>query len=150
VLGSLWNLIIRSLGAVISGLWAILSDGWVGLFAGLILVIALGFFGWLGWNQWRTWRYQRWLSGLPPMESIYQQMVRILGTKGYAKHPAQTPLEYAKASRQHQPPTSAEVIDEISQAYVRWRYGDQKPNIKQLRQRLRDLVKSTQPLKIRG
>ncbi len=150
VLGSLWNLIIRSLGAVISGLWAILSDGWVGLFAGLILVIALGFFGWLGWNQWRTWRYQRWLSGLPPMESIYQQMVRILGTKGYAKHPAQTPLEYAKASRQHQPPASAEVIDEISQAYVRWRYGDQKPNIKQLRQRLRDLVKSTQQLKIRG
>ena len=150
VLGSLWNLIIRSLGAVISGLWAILSDGWVGLFAGLILAIALGFFGWLGWNQWRTWRYQRWLSGLPPMESIYQQMVRILGTKGYAKHPAQTPLEYAKASRQHQPPTSAEVIDEISQAYVRWRYGDQKPNIKQLRQRLRDLVKSTQQLKIRG
>ena len=150
VLGSLWNLIIRSLGAVISGLWAILSDGWVGLFAGLILAIALGFFGWLGWNQWRTWRYQRWLSGLPPMESIYQQMVRILGTKGYAKHPAQTPLEYAKASRQHQPPTSAEVIDEISQAYVRWRYGDQKPNIKQLRQRLRDLIKSTQQLKIRG
>ena len=150
VLGSLWNLIIRSLGAVISGLWAILSDGWVGLFAGLILAIALGFFGWLGWNQWRTWRYQRWLSGLPPMESIYQQMVRILGTKGYAKHPAQTPLEYAKASRQHQPPASAEVIDEISQAYVRWRYGDQKPNIKQLRQRLRDLVKSTQQLKIRG
>ncbi len=150
VLGSLWNLIIRSLGAVISRLWAILSDGWVGLFAGLILAIALGFFGWLGWNQWRTWRYQRWLSGLPPMESIYQQMVRILGTKGYAKHPAQTPLEYAKASRQHQPPTSAEVIDEISQAYVRWRYGDQKPNIKQLRQRLRDLVKSTQQLKIRG
>jgi len=150
VLGSLWNLIIRSLGAVISGLWAILSDGWVGLFAGLILAIALGFFGWLGWNQWRTWRYQRWLSGLPPMESIYQQMVRILGTKGYAKHPAQTPLEYAKASRQHQPPTSAEVIDEISQAYVRWRYGDQKPNIKQLRQRLRDLIKSTQQLKVRG
>jgi len=150
VLGSLWNLIIRSLGAVISGLWAILSDGWVGLFAGLILAIALGFFGWLGWNQWRTWRYQRWLSGLPPMESIYQQMVRILGTKGYAKHPAQTPLEYAKASRQHQPPTSAEVIDEISQAYVRWRYGDQKPNIKQLRQRLRDLIKSTKQLKVRG
>jgi hypothetical protein len=84
------------------------------------------------------------------MESIYQQMVRILGTKGFVKHPAQTPLEYARASRQHQPPASAEVIEEITRAYVSWRYGAQKPNVKQLRQQLRDLIKSTQKLKVRG
>jgi hypothetical protein len=77
-------------------------------------------------------------------------MVRILATKGYAKHPAQTPLEYARASRQHQPPASAEVIDEITRAYISWRYGAQKPNVKQLRQQLRDLIKSTQKLKVRG
>ena len=148
--GNVWNLIISSLIAVVSWLWAIVSNGWVGLFTGLILAIALGFLGWLGWNQWRTWRYRRWLSGLPPMESLYQQMLRILGSKGYAKHPAQTPLEYARVSREHQPPASAEVIDEISQAYVRWRYGGQTPNIKQLRQRLRDLIKSTQQLRVRG
>src|SRR4028119_292258 len=149
-LGSVWNLIIGALSRAIFWLLAILSNGWVGLFTGLILAIALGFLGWLGWNQWRTWRYHRWLSGLSPMESIYQQMLRILGAKGYTKHPAQTPLEYASLSRQHQPLASAEVIEEISQAYVRWRYGGQMPNIKQLRQRLRDLIKSTQQLKVRG
>jgi hypothetical protein len=94
--GNVWNLIIGSIIAVVSWLWGIVSNGWVGLFTGLILAIALGFLGWLGWNQWRTWRYRRWLSGLPPMESLYQQMLRVLGTKGYAKHPAQTPLEYAR------------------------------------------------------
>ena len=149
-LGSVWNLIIGALSRAIFWLLAILSNGWVGLFTGLILAIALGFLGWLGWNQWRTWRYHRWLSGLSPMESIYQQMLKILGAKGYTKHPAQTPLEYASLSRQHQPLASAEVIEEISQAYVRWRYGGQMPNIKQLRQRLRDLIKSTQQLKVRG
>ncbi len=148
--GNVWHLIIGWLIGVVSWLWRILSNGWVGLFTGLILAIALGFFGWLGWNQWRTWRYRRWLAGLPPMENIYQQMLRILGTRGYTKHPAQTPLEYAKVSRQQHSTTTAEAIDEISQAYVRWRYGSHTPNIKQLRQRLRELIKSTQQLKVRG
>ena len=150
LLGTVWNLIIGSLGKVVSWLWAIVSNGWAGFFTGLILAIALAFLGWLGWTQWRTWRYRRWLAGLPPMESLYQQMLRVLGAKGYAKHPAQTPLEYARVSREQQPPASAEVIDEISQAYVRWRYGGQTPNVKQLRQRLRDLIKSTQQMKVRG
>jgi transglutaminase-like putative cysteine protease len=149
-LGNVWTLIVGSLLRGITWLWRILSNGWVGLFTGLILAIALGFLGWLGWNQWRTWRYRRWLSGLAPMESIYQQMLRILGAKGYAKHPAQTPFEYASLSRQHHSPTIAEAIEEISQAYVYWRYGSQTPNIKQLRQRLRDLIKSTQQLKLRS
>ena len=74
-------------------------------------------------------------------------MLKILGAKGYPKHPAQTPLEYARTSREHQPPVSAEVIDEMSQAYVRWRYGAQTPNINQLRQRLRDLIKNTRQLR---
>jgi len=150
LVGRIWNLIIGLLSGVVSYFWAIFSNGWVGLFTGLILAIALGFLGWLGWNQWRTWRYRQWLSGLPPMEGLYQQMLKILGAKGYTKHPAQTPLEYARASHQHQPPATAEVIDEISQAYVRWRYGSHTPNIKQLRQRLRDLIKSTQQLKAKS
>jgi transglutaminase-like putative cysteine protease len=146
----LWKLVIGSLIGMVFWLWGILSNGWVGLFTGLILAIALGFLGWLGWNQWRTWRYQRWLAGLPPMESLYQQMLKLLSTKGYTKHPAQTPLEYARVSRQHHPPASAQVIEEISQAYVRWRYGGHTPNTKQLRQRLRDLIKSMQSIKPKG
>jgi predicted Rdx family selenoprotein len=82
------------------------------------------------------------------MENLYQQMLKLLSTNGYTKHPAQTPLEYARESRQHHASPSTEVIDEISQAYVSWRYGNQTPNIKHLRQRLRDLIKSTQQLKM--
>lgn len=145
-IGSVWNLIIRLLARVIVFVWGIVSNGWVGAFTGLILAIALGFLGWLGWNQWRTWRYQRWLARLPQMESLYQQMLKVLGTQGYAKHPAQTPLEYAKTMHQHQPVNSAQVIDEISQAYVRWRYGAQMPNIPQLRQQLQNLIKTSQRL----
>ena len=127
---------------------ALFTNNYASVWVGLILAIALGFLGWLGWNQLRTWRYRRWLSSLPPMERLYQQMLTVLGTKGYAKHPAQTPLEYANLSRQHHPPAFGEVIDEISQAYVRWRYGNQTPNIQYLRQRLRELIKSTRQFKI--
>lgn len=145
--GSLWNWLISSLMGLFFGLWAILSDGWVGLFTGLILVIVFGFCGWLGLTWWRKWRYSHWLSGLPPMENLYQQMLKILSSKGYVKHPAQTPLEYAYIAREHYSGTSAEVIEEITDAYVSWRYGGQMPNIQQLKQRLRDLIKSTKKLK---
>ncbi|MBD1944329.1 DUF4129 domain-containing protein, partial [Coleofasciculus sp. FACHB-712] len=123
-------------------LWALLSRGWVGLFAGLILAICLGFLGWLAWNGVRVWLYRRWLAKLPPMESLYQEMLANLRTQGYAKHPAQTPLEYAYLAYQHQPPESAKAIDEITQAYVSWRYGKHNPNVNQLRLRLRELKKS--------
>ncbi|GAC1467513.1 MAG: hypothetical protein NVS2B14_12980 [Chamaesiphon sp.] len=124
--------------------FTLFSQGWVGLFTALILSVGLGFLGWLGWNQLKTWRYRRWLANLPPMESIYQQMLSNLGTQGYPKHPAQTPLEYAQVSQQHQTSASAEVIAEISSAYVSWRYGRQAPNIQQLQQRLRELSQSSQ------
>lgn len=143
-LGEIWSWLIGGIGRIIGWVWGIISNGWVGFFISLILAIALAFLGWLGWNQWRTWRYRRWLAGLPPMENLYQQMLRILSTYGYTKHAAQTPLEYARASRQHHASLSTEVIDEISQAYVIWRYGHQTPNLKYLRQRLRDLIKSNQ------
>ena len=146
LVANLWTLVIGSLIKGVVWLWKIFSSGWLGLFAGLIFAIALGFLSWLGWVQWRNWRYRRWLGKLPPMESLYQQMLKVLGTKGYIKHPAQTPLEYARHMRQHQPPASAEVIEEISQAYVRWRYGSVMPNMKQLRLKLRELVKSSQRL----
>jgi len=41
----------------------------------------LSFLGWLGWNQWRVWRYRSWLAALPPMESLYQQMLNWAAAK---------------------------------------------------------------------
>ncbi|MFP4100008.1 transglutaminase TgpA family protein [Coleofasciculus sp.] len=145
-IGELWNLVVGSLLRLIVRLWVIFSSGWMGLFGGLIFAIALGFVGWLSWVQWQTWRYRRWLGKLPPMERLYQQMLKVLGAKGYIKHPAQTPLEYARVMRQQQSSESATVIDDISQAYVRWRYGKQTPNIDELRQRLRQWIKTTRRL----
>ncbi len=124
--------------------FALFSQGWVGLFTGLIIAIGFAFLCWLAWNQFKQWRYRRWLGKLPPMESIYQEMLATLRSQGYPKHPAYTPLEYAQMSRHYQTPASAQIIEEISQAYVSWRYGRQTPNIKQLRQRLQELIKNTQ------
>ncbi|NEO97809.1 MAG: DUF3488 domain-containing protein [Symploca sp. SIO2E9] len=140
-LAEVWNLVVGLLLRGFIWLWRLLSNGWLGLFTGLILAVFVGFLGWLGWQQWRNWRYYRWLASLPPMESLYQKMLKVLGKKGYIKHPAQTPLEYARSMRQHQPSVAAEVIEEISQAYVSWRYGAIKPNLKQLQRRLRELGK---------
>ncbi|MGA9381064.1 MAG: DUF4129 domain-containing protein, partial [Phormidium sp.] len=85
-----------------------------------------------------------WLKKLPPMESIYQQMLKWLKEKGLRKHPAQTPLEYVNAVSTHCPPERAEAIAEISQAYISWRYGGENPNLKRLRRKLQDLRKTSQ------
>lgn len=138
--GAIYTAIASFIGIIIGWLWGLLARGWFGLFASLILAISLGFFVWLVWNQWRAWRYRRWLAKLPAMESIYQQMLAILKTQGFPKHPAFTPLEYAHQMRSHHSPPMAEVIEEISQAYVRWRYGGEEVNLNYLRNRLRELI----------
>jgi hypothetical protein len=73
------------------------------------------------------------------MESLYQQMLELVSQKGLGKHPAQTPLEYARVAYQHYPLTTAQVIDEICQAYVGWRYGGHHPNLNQLKKKLQEL-----------
>ncbi|HEY9654630.1 MAG TPA: DUF4129 domain-containing protein, partial [Crinalium sp.] len=127
------------LAIALTRLMGLLSQGWVGVFAGLLLVIALGFIGWLLWRGWCSWRYRRWLAKLPPMESLYQQMLHWQALQGFRKRPAQTPLEYAQQAQTVQPLAQSTAIDDISQAYVRWRYGGKPPNLTQLKQRLRDL-----------
>ena len=43
--------------------------------------------------------------------------------------------------RQQHSPIIASIVEEISQAYVRWLYGEKPPNLAYLRQRLQDLLK---------
>ncbi|MBW4581875.1 MAG: DUF3488 and DUF4129 domain-containing transglutaminase family protein [Tildeniella nuda ZEHNDER 1965/U140] len=123
----------------VASLMSLFSSGWVGLFVGLLLGLACGFVGWLLWRSWRGWRYRRWLGTLPPMERLYQQMLTWLAMQGFRKPPAQTPLEYARQSYESQSAVRAGAINDISQAYVRWRYGGNAPNLAVLKQRLRDL-----------
>lgn len=141
-LNGLFEAIASFLGMAISLLWGMLSNGWVGFFTACVLGIVLGFLGWLGWTQWKAWRRRAWLAKLPPMESVYQQMLDDLASQGFRKHPAQTPLEYAKASHQHHPQPISETIEEVSHAYVGWRYGKITPsNLQLLQQRVQQLRK---------
>lgn len=141
LLDNVFSVITTWLGRAIAWVLSLFSQGWVGLGMGLILATGVGLLGWLGWNSWRDWRYRRWLKKLHPMESLYQQMLIWLGSQGFRKRPAQTPLEYAQQSQNYHSPERSQVIDDISQAYVRWRYGGEAPNLNQLRRQLQNLKK---------
>ncbi|WP_414542326.1 DUF3488 and DUF4129 domain-containing transglutaminase family protein [Nostoc sp. CCY0012] len=138
VLGIIFSWLTRA----IAWFLALFSQGWLGILTGLIVATTTAFLGWLGWEQWQEWLKRRWLKKLPPMENLYQQMLEWASIKGLTKHPAQTPLEYASGVHQHHPPATAEVIDEICQAYVGWRYGGHAPNLNQLRERWQILKKT--------
>jgi transglutaminase-like putative cysteine protease len=130
------------IGKAIAWFFALFTQGWVGILTGLILSTTTAFFSWLGWMQWRQWLNRHRLSKLPPMERLYQQMLQWTHQKGLGKHPAQTPLEYAQVSSQHHTPADAQVINEICQAYVSWRYGGNTPNLHQLRQKWQQMKNS--------
>ncbi|OKH41513.1 transglutaminase [Nostoc calcicola FACHB-389] len=143
LLNNVFGTIFNWIGRAIAWFLALFSQGWFGVLTGLILGTTIAFFGWVAWGQWREWRNRRWLKKLPAMESLYQQMLQWTAQKGLGKHPAQTPLEYAKVSYQHHAPATAEVIDEICQAYVSWRYGGHPPNLKRLRESWQGLKKGS-------
>ncbi len=138
----LWVKGIGGFFSLLAGLWKFISGSLIGVFAGLLLAVVLGFLGWLGWGQLGSLGERRRLAKLPPMARLYQQMLGVLKTKGYPKHPAQTPLEYVQVSRETQGLEQVEIIEEISQAYVRWRYGEQTQNLEYLKQQFKLLEKS--------
>ena len=76
------------------------------------------------------------------MAQLDAEMLSVFKAKGYAQHPAQTPLEYVNVSYEQHPQEQAEIIDHISSAYVSWRYGNNDQNIDYLRQQFKALVKS--------
>ncbi len=142
------QVVFSTLGGLLVGtiVWVLrlFTQGWLGLFAGSILLTGLAFLGWLAWNGFRQWRYRRFLAKMPPVERLYRQMLDTLGQQGYRKHPAQTPFEYARELHQHQPQTDVSAVEEISHAYVSWRYGGSEPNLQLLKQRLETLKKRSQ------
>ncbi|WGV27829.1 transglutaminase TgpA family protein [Halotia branconii] len=142
LLNNVFGTIFSYVSRAIAWFFALFTQGWFGVLTGLVLTTTIAFLGWLGLNQWREWRDRRWLGKLPPMEGLYQQMLQWTAQKGLGKHPAQTPLEYANVSYQHHTPATAQVIDEICQAYVGWRYGGHTPNLKQLQQSWQTLKKT--------
>jgi transglutaminase-like putative cysteine protease len=124
---------------VVAWVLGLLSQGWIGVFVGLLLTIVLAFLGWLGWRGWNSWQRQRWLSKLPPMERLYQQMLSRLAAQGKPKRPAQTPLEYAQQAQTSETSPRASAIAAIAQAYSSWRYGGIAPDLAQLKRQLQML-----------
>lgn len=147
-LNGLFELIGKTLGRGLIWFFGLLSQGFLGWAIAAIIAIACGFGLWLLVQQWIAWRYQRWLKTLPPMETIYLQMLKVLGGEGYNKHPATTPLEYATELRQHYPPHTAKIVDEISQAYVAWRYGQRSPDVGYLKRLLPQLLTGLKSKKV--
>jgi transglutaminase-like putative cysteine protease len=144
LLNAIFETIFSIIARTLTWFWGLFSQGWLGVLTGLTVGTATAFMSWFAWVQLKEWRFQRRLSKLPPMESLYQQMLKWTAKKGLGKHPAQTPFEYAKTSYEHHVPGTAEAIDEICQAYVSWRYGGENPNLEELRQKWKETIRSSQ------
>jgi protein-glutamine gamma-glutamyltransferase len=141
-LNLLWGEVIGGIFRLLGWFWRLISNSLIGFLIGAIILIALGFFAWLGYGRIRSWRDRRRLAKLPPMERLYRRMISILQAKGYPKYPAQTPLEYAKVIEQKSSFAKAEIVKEISHAYVSWRYGEQTQNLSYLSQQFQALTRS--------
>ena len=139
VLQTVFVAIASTVFGAIAWLFGLLTRGYLGIFTFLILTSALGFLVWLAWNAFTRWLYQNKLAKLPEMERLYREMLDILAANGYRKSPAQTPFEYARLLRSHTTPEEAAAIDDISEAYIRWRYGDRAPNYSELQGQFQDL-----------
>ncbi|HIK08737.1 MAG TPA: DUF3488 domain-containing protein [Oscillatoriaceae cyanobacterium M33_DOE_052] len=130
-------------------LFGLLLGGWQGLFGFAIVLTMLGFCGWLIWSGVREWLYRLQLRQMPPMKRLYRQMLDALAAKGYRKGAAVTPLEFVEKLRHQQAGSGGEggdidaaAVEEISRAYVRWRYGGEEPDYQVLQQRSRELKAS--------
>jgi protein-glutamine gamma-glutamyltransferase len=148
-LAQIWSLTLGWLVVGIAWFLGLFNRGWLGIFAGTGIAIATSYFAWLGWQQWRKWRYLQWLKKLPPVERVYQQMLAQLRDRGIAKHPAQTPLEYAQTVRDTRTHSIGILVTDISQAYTAWRYGSEPQEIDRLQESLKNLNRDFSMTKIR-
>lgn len=135
-LTAIFNRAFGLIGAALSRLIELFTSGWMGILAGLGILTGLSFLGWLIWTGWQLWRDRRQFAQMPPMEALYQQMLRGLEARGFPKPAYLTPLEYAQDCKTQHSPDIAAAIAQISQAYVSWRYGGQPPDLPALKQQL--------------
>jgi protein-glutamine gamma-glutamyltransferase len=131
--------VITFLGDLLTKLLSLFSQGWVGLLKLCLLLSGLGLGLWGSWHLWRRWRTVRHLRRLSPVARLYQKMLNHLATQGLQKHPAETPLEYARQIQQSHPGPAADLIFELSQTYAAWQYGSITPNLNDLQQRWQTL-----------
>jgi protein-glutamine gamma-glutamyltransferase len=138
-LQQVWQAMARTLVRIVTFISRFWGKGWLSVLWGAVAMTIVSFIGWLAWQGWRNWQRQRWLTQLHPMERLYQQLLARLQAQGYPKSPSQTPFEYLHSLGQHPNFQSLAIVQEITQAYVRWRYGAHLPNLDDLRSQLRQM-----------
>ncbi|WP_448601635.1 transglutaminase TgpA family protein [Thermoleptolyngbya sp.] len=146
-LNGLLEAIAQGFGWLMSTLTGWFTRGWVGLLTGLLGLTVVAFLGWLGWSGWSSWRDRRWLNSLAPADALYQEMLRWLADQHIRKSPSNTPMEFARIAQQQQP-AHGELIHQISQSYVMWRYGGRVGDLSRLRQQLQRVKQAGRSLKI--
>jgi transglutaminase-like putative cysteine protease len=157
VLRQFWNWIAGWLPSPVSGwltgvfTWMIdlfsrilkfFSEGLVGFLAALLSLTGLAFIAWLMLQGWRRWHQHRQLSQLPLIERIYQHLLNWLAAQGYPKRSAQTPLEYAIHLHDVSRYDKADDVMDVTQLYMRWRYGNVATDPDQLQQRVNAIQRS--------
>ena len=138
-LNYIFGIIFGALARILSWFINLFSQGWLGILTGSIVTTGSAAIAWWIWGQWVYWRNQIALRKLPAVERLYQQMLQWMANKGMKKYPAQTPLEYARGVSRYHSPATAELIEDICQAYVKWRYGCYPADLKQLQQKWKQL-----------
>ena len=131
--------------ATVFGLFlGLFTRGWSGIILGLMIGTGLVCLLWLMRFSWQRWQQHRWLASLPPMERLYQQMLTWLATRGTHKQSNQTALEYLHQVSKYYPTHQAESVQQITQAYLAWRYGNHSPPLSHLHRQLQLLQRQRQ------
>jgi transglutaminase-like putative cysteine protease len=103
------------------------------------IAIFIAIIGGIAWYLWYRKKEQQQLATLPPIERIYRSMIVSLIKTGNTKVPAQTQLEYARSIKNTEHHQIAKIVEEISQLYTAWRYGNQKIDVNHLAKKLQNL-----------
>jgi protein-glutamine gamma-glutamyltransferase len=127
------------LSALLSKLVGLVSEGWTGVMKLMLLAGGMGTALWGLWQGWQAWRAFYWLQKLPPMARLYHRMLSFLAEQGIQKHPTETPLEYARQVSTVSTSPQAKIVDELSNAYIAWKYGNIAPDLERLQQKFRRL-----------
>lgn len=137
----LWVTVLKILGYVVVRIWQFVSGSLVGAVVGAIALALAGMGSWFIFRQIRDWLGRRRFARLPQMEQLYQQMLVLLKTQGHGKKPSQTPAEFLAHVQTQYRPEAVTIMQELTEAYLRWRYGGKPANTDYLKTQLRLLQK---------
>jgi transglutaminase-like putative cysteine protease len=131
VVGGVFAAVLAPIGQFL----ALFTQGWRGILVGSLVGLVLGFAGWLVWQGWQRWLDWRRLQRLEPIARLYARSVTWLTTQGHPKQAAQTPGEYLAILRSRGLPQDVtQAFEQITNAYVDWRYGAKTVDIVVLQQ----------------